>query len=313
MNPPHPSTAITIGSFDGVHRGHAALIARCRAEVGPTGRVVAMAFDPHPASRLRPEAVPARLTTFDRRAELLRGLGADEVVRLAPDDALLHLSADAFVNRMHQQFRPTAWVEGADFHFGQGRAGNIGTLASLGPALGFRAITVPGVNLALDDHLVARASSTLVRWLLRHGRARDAAAVLGRWYDYTGVVTRGDQRGRTIGFPTLNVVSECTPPGDGVYAAWATLPDGRRLPAAVNVGVRPTFNGRERRVEACVLSGHDRPSPASLAGLPDYGWQVSIEFVAWVRDQVRFDGVAALTAQLARDASTAARLAGDAG
>lgn len=308
-------TAITIGTFDGAHRGHAALVAACRAKVGPNGRVVVMAFDPHPMTRLKPEAVPARLTTFERREQLLRSAppgsdlnGANEVVRLTPDHSLLSLTPQEFVGQVCAKYHPVAWVEGDDFHFGKARAGSVRTLAELAPAMGFECVVMPGVNVALDDHLVARASSTLVRWLLSQGRVRDAGVVLGRWYEFTGVVTKGDQRGRTIGVPTINLVGECVPPADGVYAAWAQLPspDGRVLPCALNIGNRPTFRGTEHRVEAHVMDSSG--SPATFVGLGEYGWTATLHIVAWLRDQVRFDGIDAIKAQLRRDTARAARV-----
>lgn len=310
------SLAITIGTFDGAHRGHGALIAACRERVGEHGRVIAMAFDPHPASKLNPSAVPARLTTFEQRSALLRATlrdgrrGADEVVRLTPDDALLDLSPEAFVAQVCRAHRPAWWIEGADFHFGKGRAGSVRTLESLSASEGFRSLVVPGVTVALDDHLVVRASSTLVRWLLANGRVRDAGVVLGRWFEHAGEVVRGDQLGRTIGFRTLNIAGECVPPGDGVYAAWVSLPDGRSCPAAVNIGLRPTVRGGqgglERRVEAHVM--HPDGSPADLSTFGDYGWRATLRFVAWMRDQMRFDGLETLKCQLRRDTLRACRI-----
>ncbi len=300
------ATAITIGNFDGVHVGHAALLRRARELCG---RVLALAFDPHPFALLRPEHTPARLTTFEHRADMLRERGADEVLRLEPTRELLDLSPEAFVDRFIAADRPgfgapSFVVEGVDFHFGKGRAGNVRVLAELGRTRGFRVEVVPPVEVALSDQLIARASSSLVRWLLSHGRVADAAIVLGRPYEHRGVVRRGDRRGRTIGFPTLNVECKTIPPGDAVYAATARLPDGREFAAAVNVGTRPTFQGAERRVEAHLL---DCPADATgaIVGLAEYGWTVSLHFHAFLRDQVRFEGVSRLTAQLARDVARA--------
>lgn len=296
--------SITIGNFDGVHLGHAALVRRARHLVGPEGRVVVMAFDPHPISRLRPAATPARLTHFDDRVRLLRALGADEVIRLDPTEALLGEEPEEFIRNVVSEYRPAWFVEGDDFHFGKGRAGTPRTLGVLGEAWGFALDTVPAVEVALGDQQIARASSSLIRWLLGHGRVRDAAIVLGRVYSVRGTVLKGDQRGRTIGFPTANISTECMIPGDGVYAARATLPNGRDVPAAVNIGTRPTFAGAERRVEAHLIG----VTPDG----PEYGWECGLAFVSRLRDQVRFDSVDRLRAQLGRDvARTRAVLAGN--
>lgn len=246
-------TAVTIGNFDGVHAGHAALVARARSLVGPGGRVVVLAFDPHPSSVLRPGTEPARLTTFARRAELLRGQGADEVRRLEPDGGLLSLSPEAFMRHVVDSFGPAVLVEGADFHFGKGRAGHVAELREIGRAMGFGVEIVEPVEVELCDQSLVTASSSLARWLLAGGRVADAGRVLGRAYELSGDVVSGDRRGRGIGFPTANVEPAETPPAPGVYACTAELPDGRELPAAVHVGERPTIGDGKPRVEAHVL------------------------------------------------------------
>jgi len=294
-------TAVTIGNFDGVHLGHAALVHRARDLVGARGRVVAVAFDPHPFTRLRPAAAPARLTGFTRRVELLMAAGADEVVRLEPTDELLATSPEAFMQSVRERHAPSWLVEGPDFHFGKGRAGGVLTLARLGRELGYATIVVDPVEVALGDHLVARASSSLVRWLVTQGRVRDAALVLGRPYELAGEVRRGDRRGRTIGFPTANLATDCLLPADGVYAATATLPGGGVHRAAVNVGARPTFSGVERRTEVHLLDLGGSASVGTIDGLPEYDWPLTIRLESWLRDQVRFESVHALSDQLARD------------
>jgi riboflavin kinase/FMN adenylyltransferase len=294
-SPPTAATAVTIGNFDGVHLGHAALVQRCRGLVGPGGRVCVLAFDPHPMTKLRPEAAPARLSTFEQREAWLRGLGADEVVRLTPDEALLGKTAREFVEWLVARYAPAFVVEGDDFHFGKARGGSTRTLQELGPSMGFRTEVVGPVEVALGDDLIVRASSSIVRWLLSQGRVRDAAAVLGRPYELAGVVVKGDQRGRTIGYPTANLSTECMLPAEGVYAGEAVLPDGRRLMAAVNVGVRPTFSGEGRRLEAYFL---DAGSPESL---PKYDWPLKVSLVSWLRDDLRFDDVNSLVRQIDRD------------
>ena len=305
---PGPSV-ITIGNFDGVHAGHAALVARAR-EVARAGReprrVVALTFDPHPLTSLRPEEAPPRLTTFDRKARLLQALGADRVVRLRPDERTLNEPPESFASGLTARFGPVAIVEGDDFRFGRDRTGDMDMLRALGRRLGFDVHVVAPVEVVLSDQTTVRASSTLARWLIEHGRIRDAALVLGRAYALDGEVVRGDRRGRTIGFPTANMRTTCLAPADGVYAGRALLPDGSVRPAAISVGSKPTFGeGRERAVEAYLLPDKGlqpkRNRRPSLPGLPEYGWGLTLEFVGWVRDQVRFESVGALVEQMQRD------------
>lgn len=301
---------VTIGNFDGVHAGHRELIRRARSLASVSGaKVVALAFDPHPTSRLRPGNAPARLTTFERRAEMLREAGADEVVKLEPTDALLAMTPDEFVAMLVRDRKPVAVVEGPDFNYGKGRAGSIETLIDEGRRMGFEVEIVQPVEVALSDLSIVRASSTLVRHLIAQGRVRDASLVLGHAHEITGVVTKGDQRGRTIGVPTANIVQPSQRavllPAQGVYAAWARMPDGRRLAAAVNIGARPTFDAPEPRIEAHLM---DATSGQAASGVGEYGWTLVIELVGWVRDTVRFAGLDALKEQLARDRVTALQL-----
>lgn len=308
-----PPSVITIGSFDGVHRGHAALVAAARARAdaaAPGTRVIALVFDPHPLTLINPETAPPRLSRFVDRARLLRDAGADDVIRLEPSPELLGHSPEAFIDRQVERFAPIAFVEGADFRFGRGRAGDTALLAALGTTRHFQAIVLDPVEVTLDDHSIVPASSTLCRWLLKHGRVRDAARVLGRPHALPGTVVPGDRRGRTIGFPTANIQTDVLAPGDGVYAAWAALPDGRRHPAAVNVGARPTFAGASRTIEAHLLleSASRGTAWAPVQGLPEYGWPVTLEFIGRLRDQARFAGIDALVAQLHRDRARAAEV-----
>lgn len=302
------TAAVTIGNFDGVHLGHRALVARARDAIGD-GRVIALAFDPHPATVLRPEAAPARLTTFERRRALLIEAGADEVIRLDPTPDLLALDPEPFLRRVVAEHKPGVIVEGTDFRFGRARAGSIESLRSLGPALGFRAEVVEPVEVALTDQLLVTASSTIARWLIGLGRMRDAAAVLGRPYAISGIVRRGDRRGRLLGFPTANLETPLLLPADGVYAGRALLPDGRNFTAAASVGARPTFNGLGRRLEVYLLDAPSEPSGA-IRGLAEYGWTIEVELLAWIRDDLRFESTARLVEQMRRDCDAAARIMG---
>ncbi len=297
-----PHSVVSVGTFDGVHAGHATLIRRARAiaDQARDAEVVVLAFDPHPATRLRPESAPPRLGSFERRAELLREAGADRVERLEPTAELLSLSPEAFVTSIVGRLAPTAFVEGPDFRFGKGRTGDTSVLAALGQRHGFAVEVVPPVAVALNDQSVVTASSTIARWLVQQGRVRDAWAVLTRPHELTGRVVTGDRRGRDLGFPTANIESPCLPPADGVYAAVAFLDDRRSFAAAVSVGTKPMFNGNARAVEAHLLDAPPGDGPC-LAGLPEYDWNLRLALVGCVREQLRFDSVQALIAQMHRD------------
>lgn len=297
------ATALTIGNFDGCHLGHASLVSTARRCVGPGGRVVAMCFWPHPQAVLTGQGPPV-LTGFERRRRLLKEMGADEVVRLDPTPALLSMSPREFAEGV---IMPTAGrgaahvVEGADFRFGKGRAGDVDTLAELGSEFGFAVHVAPMVEVAMSDQQIAPASSSLARWLIARGRVEDAARVLGRAYVVDGVVERGDRRGREIGFPTANVRTDGLVPMEGIYAGRVHLEDGRALPAAIHVGRRMTFDDPRPTVEAYVI-GWGGPVPE---GGREYGWPIGVEFRYWLRDQLRFAGVGALVEQMGRDVARA--------
>lgn len=293
-------TVLTIGNFDGVHAGHRELFARARhfAERGTDrAHVVALVFDPHPLTILRPSAGPARLTTFEERARLLRDAGADEVIRLTPSAELLALTPDAFLNDLIHRYRPAAIVEGEDFRFGHARAGDIAYLAQTGRERSFETIVVPPVSVALSDQSIVTASSSFVRWLVDHARVEDAERVLLRPYELVGTVVKGDQRGRAIGFPTANLSTECLLPRDAVYAGEAELSGGRVFPAAIHVGTRATFNDHLRTCEAYIL---DWPGPIA-EGTREYGWTLRLRFHRYLRDQARFETVDQLVDQIRLD------------
>jgi len=252
--------------------------------------VVAMTFDPHPATVLAPERAPALLTTIERRRELLAGAGADRVDVVRFDRTFASLSAEEFVEtRLAGALRARGVVVGPDFRFGRGRAGDTETLRVLGRAHGFEVITVEPV--LLDGEVV---SSTRVRAMLTAGDVRAAARLLGRMHDVDGRVVRGDGRGRSIGVPTANL--DCDPvllPKDGVYAVVMKV-GSDLLPGVANLGVRPTF-AAGRSVEVHLLDV-DRDL---------YDARVRVAFVERLRGEQRFDGVEALKAQIARDVSAA--------
>ena len=286
---------ITVGNFDGVHVGHQALLARARVLAGSSGQVVAVTFDPHPAMLLKPELAPPAVQTLQERHECLLKCGADDVHVINTTKELLTMSAEQFMAWLREQIAFECIVEGPDFHFGKDRAGDINTLRAIGLKNNFTVDQVEPVEVALSDASSAVASSSLLRWLLQHGRVNDVAAVLGRAYQLTGVVQKGDQRGRTLGWPTANIATGARLiPSDGIYAGIATLPTGARKRAAISIGTKPTFGVHARTVEAFVL---DHKAPVD-----DYGWTLTLEFSRWLRGQTRFDGVQALLEQMNIDA-----------
>lgn len=290
--------AIAVGNFDGVHRGHAALLAalaiQARAHAGPA---TAITFDPHPVELLRPGQTPPALTTPGERARLLHDLGADHVVTLRTTPALLRLTAEEFFRRVvHERFGARAVVEGPNFGFGRGRAGTVETLGTLCNAAGIALTVVQPVQLD------GEVSSSRIRAALRVGHVEDAERLLGRPYRLHGTVGPGQRRGASLGFPTANLTELHTMvPGDGVYAARARQ-DGAAWPAAVNVGPNPTFGEDARKVEVHLIGFH-----GDL-----YGRQLEIDFVRRLRDTRPFGSVTELVAQLRRDVEQARVAAGPA-
>lgn len=280
--------AVTVGNFDGVHRGHQHVIARTR-ELAGTLPVIAITFEPHPLAVVAPDHAPKRLTTMRRRVELLHAAGVDEVRILDFNRDMAAWSPQEFVDRVLLEQLHTALVAvGDNFRYGHKARGDTTFLREAGRRAGF---AVDGLGL---DGGVEPFSSTLVRGLVAAGRLREAAEVLGRPHEISGVVRKGDQRGRELGFPTANVpVDEAyAVPPDGVYSGWLVRADGDRLAAAVSVGTNPTFDGVERRVESYVLDRTD---------LDLYGEEIRVELVDRLRGMVRYEGVEPLVAQMKND------------
>jgi riboflavin kinase/FMN adenylyltransferase len=224
----------------------------------------------------------------------LKEAGADEVVALKPTREFLAQVPQAFMAAVCKEFSPSHIVEGGDFRFGSKRTGSVETIVELERTFGYRTTIVESVKAALSDQSVVRVSSTMIRWLLARGRVRDAAMLLGRPYELRSEVIMGDQRGRTIGLPTVNLAhSEQILPADGIYRGAATLPDGKQFVAAISVGTKPTFGEHPRICEAHLI-GYDGP-------LDNYGWMVQVRFHDWLRDQLTFASVEQLVAQLRRD------------
>lgn len=288
---------VTPGNHDGVHLGHRALVTAARQRARKEGlATLAMFFDPHPTAVLTPDRAPVLLTRPDRRVEVLEQAGADEVLVLPFTAEFASLSPRAFVEEvLIRRCGARAVVVGPDFQFGHKRAGTIDTLRELGRELGYEVIVVPPVMFE-----GAPSSSTRIRKLLCDGDVRTAARMLTRVHDVDGLVVQGDQRGRTIGFPTANLVVDVGAlPGDGVYSVVARridTNDRTALHGVANLGARPTV-GRDKTFEVH-LFGFDRTI---------YGETLRVGFVDRVRDVTRFESVDALVAQIARDCETAKR------
>jgi len=298
-----PGAVLSVGNFDGVHRGHAQILARARelraGSPGGGGGVAIATFEPHPLSVLRPELAPPRLMPRAVKHELLAAEGVDHLVELAPAPEILELSAEAFWALLRDELRIAHLIEGPTFTFGKGRHGTIGRLREWATGSGIGVHAAPAHEVVLADLSVVTVSSTLVRWLVGHGRARDAAVCLGRPYALAGEVVKGFQRGRTIGVPTANLnVTEQMVPMDGVYVARCAV-DGTTYPAALSVGLLPTMEAGRRQVEAHLLGFN-----GDL-----YGRQLSVDVIDWLRDQRKFQGLDPLKAQIARDLDAARAVA----
>jgi riboflavin kinase/FMN adenylyltransferase len=300
------SSVVTVGVFDGVHRGHQRIVARAVDVAAGMGLpVVVITFDPHPAEVVRPGSHPPMLCTLRRRVELLAGLGADAVCVLPFTLEFSRLGPDEFVRSVLADRLRARWaVVGENFRFGHRAAGDVALLAELGEKYDFGA---EGVPLLTDDG--ATISSSTIRDLISAGDVAAATRRLGRPHRVEGVVVRGHNRGRALGFPTANL--ETPPhtviPADGIYAGWlASLDeDGsetRRWPAAISVGSNPTFDGRRRVVEAHALDCDD---------LDLYGVHVAVDFAARLRGMVKFDSAEALADQMRVDVDQARGLVGD--
>jgi riboflavin kinase/FMN adenylyltransferase len=287
---------VVIGNFDGVHRGHAALLRIAKASE-PGAPLVAVTFWPHPMSVVRPDQVPPLLTTLERRKELLRNAGVDEVVVVQFTPEVASWSPAQFVDTVLRPLHPARVVVGENFRFGFRAAGGVSTLAELGAG----EFKVQPVSLLTDG--TQPSSSTLIRHAVADGDFGRVRELSDNVFRFSGVVVRGDHRGREMGFPTANVrvPAGMAVPADGVYAGWVTRLDapGPRWPAAISVGTNPTFDGVERRVEAYVLDRDD---------LELYDVEIAIDFYVRLRGQVKYAGKEALIKQMHADVEQARHL-----
>jgi riboflavin kinase/FMN adenylyltransferase len=293
---------VAIGNFDGVHRGHQALLARAAAEARRLGRPWGLvSFEPHPRSYFKPDEPVFRLTPGPLKARLVEALGAAFMAVLPFDRDVAELPAEDFVIRhLVERLGVAHVVTGYDFHFGRGRTGSPATMAELGRKLGFGVTIVEQVRDEGDQH--SPFSSSSIRQALRHGHVTAAARELGYRWSVLGEVVRGDQRGRTIGFPTLNIVLEKgADPFRGIYAVRvrdAAEKGQAHWPGAGYFGDRPTFDTGRSFLEVHLI-GFDGDL---------YGRDMLVEFIDLVRPDKRFSSVPELVAQMKQDCASALRL-----
>ena len=304
-------TVVTLGNFDGVHRGHREVLTRVVREAAQRGAApVAVTFDPHPVAVLYPDRAPAAVTSLGQRLDALETVGLAATLVLEFTREFAQQTPEEFVRRTFvEALGAVAVIVGKDTRFGVRNSGDVETLRALGAVHGFEVVTLDDIGDDGARHEAAasgataqttRWSSTQLRAELLEGAVAHAAQILGRPHRVTGTVVHGDHRGRELGYPTANLSQdhEGLVPADGVYAGWLLRLDravgapDRSLPAAISVGTNPTFDGQQRRVEAYVLDRTD---------LDLYGERVAIEFVERLRPTLRFDGIEPLVVQMAQD------------
>jgi riboflavin kinase/FMN adenylyltransferase len=297
-------SVVTIGNFDGVHRGHHAVLGLVVDQARERGlRAAAITFDPHPLAVLYPDRAPEPLSTTDHKLELLAETGLDAVLVMPFTHELALWSPRRFVQEVIvDALGAREVVVGRDTRFGHRNSGDVNTLRELGEELGFAVQVVADLGARGEDR---RWSSTQVRGMIAEGDVKSAADVLGRPHRVTGEVVHGDHRGRELGYPTANLATDAVGalPADGVYAGWLIRDNGRgdRLPAAISVGTNPTFDGEERRLEAYVLDRTD---------LDLYGETVAVEFVERLRPTLKFDGIESLLIRMAEDVDRSRKILG---
>ncbi|HEX2706150.1 MAG TPA: bifunctional riboflavin kinase/FAD synthetase [Candidatus Lustribacter sp.] len=299
------STVVTLGNFDGVHRGHQAVLQRLAAEaVARSTLSVAVTFDPHPIAVLYPDRAPGAITSLDERLARIEAAGVDGVLVLEFTREFAQQTPEEFVRSVFvDALRARAVVVGRDTRFGVRNSGTVDTLVALGERLGFEVVVLDDVGAG------HRWSSTQLRINLAEGDVAAASEILGRPHAVTGTVVHGDHRGRLLGYPTANLSQDSQGyiPSDGVYAGWLVRPGlpldaaDRTLPAAISVGTNPTFNGTQRRVEAYVLDRTD---------LELYDEYVAISFIVRLRPTLKFDSVDALIVQMRQDCADCREILG---
>lgn len=292
---------VAIGNFDGVHRGHQALLAQAKAEA-LKGHVplVVLTFEPHPQEYFRPSAQSFRLTPLRTKARLLAELGVDGLFALTFDSSMAQRSAEEFVESvLVAGLGVSGVVVGRDFEFGKGRGGNLASLAALGRSRGFRVIAFDAVTLSQGEKI----SSTLIRELLNQARPEEAAQLLGYWWTVEARVEHGDARGRAMGFPTANMhLGHCLAPTFGIYAVRVAILDNERVvcrrDGVANFGIRPMYV-----TQVPLLETHLFDFDADL-----YGKYLSVELISYIRPEAKFPSLQALIAQIGADAAKAREL-----
>ena len=289
------STVVVIGVFDGVHKGHQALLNRAK-EIADGRSIVALTFDPHPRTVFAPDSVPPMLTTLADRVELLKIHNADQVAVMKFNEQFAAMSTEKFVEDiLVNQLHVSTVIVGKNFTYGAKAAGNVETLKADGAQHNF---SVDVQELAGGAEVI---SSSRIRNLILAGKVTEARELLGRPHRLDGVVVHGEKRGREIGYPTANLgkIDGQTIPADGIYAGWLTV--GINFwPAAISIGTNPTFVGdRGRQVEAYALDQQ---------GLDLYDKAASIEFGWFLRPTLKFDGLDELLVQMKKDCDEARRL-----
>jgi riboflavin kinase/FMN adenylyltransferase len=302
LEKPLERAVLTVGNFDGLHVGHQRIMktvtSRARAL---DGQAAVYTFEPHPRKVLQPSLAPRLLTTLEQKLELLEAAGVDVTIVEPFDREFAKLPAERFVREiLHERIDPLEVYVGYDFRYGRDREGSMRTLTELGPHLGFSVTIVPEVKLGSRD-----VNSTRIRELLEQGNVGEAALLLGRPYTVRGRVVVGDRRGRTLGFPTMNVDPDNEVlPRSGVYAGQVRFLDagspaaGSCFGAVTNVGRRPTFGASERVLTEAHLLDFEGDA---------YGRRIEVTFEHALREERRFPDVEALRAQIAADAELARR------
>ena len=305
LNRPLQKPIVTVGNFDGLHVGHRAItdtvVARARAN---GGTAIFYTFNPHPVRVLRPDRAPRLITTHEQKVELLEQAGIDALIVENFDTEFATTTAEKFIREiLFGRIQPLEVYVGYDFHFGRDREGSMGLLTELGPKLGFSVTIIPEITIGGSD-----VNSTRIRKLLTESRVEEAGRMLGRTYSIRGRIVQGDQRGRTVGFPTANLDPENEIlPAAGVYAGRFFFIDegsperGAELPAVMNVGTRPTFEGDGRT--------HAEAHLIDFKG-DVYGRHVEMSFLTRLREERRFPDVEALREQIASDVGAARKILG---
>jgi len=292
-------TVVALGNFDGFHRGHQVVIGeagRVAREMGLPLTVIVT--EPHPVSFFAPNVPSFRLTPFRERALLLENFGVDQLLVLPFDKVLAGMSAQDFVLDILVAGLDAKHVfVGYDYRFGKGRGGGTDVLAYMGDMEGFGLSVIKAVTVGLEGYAGEVYSSSLVRQALQNGEARKAAAILGHWFTINGRVSNGDKRGRTIGFPTANIeLGESLEPKQGVYAVRVRIEDeAEALTGVANIGKRPTFDKRDVLLEVH-LFGFDHDI---------YDRHLRVELVAFLRPEMKFEGLDSLKAQIEKDCRVA--------